>query len=109
MREQQPRPHLTRIFAAVPNMQAIRVISESGAAGGSRPARPRGETATVCVFVCATSASVIIIIIIIIIITNCARHGPSRAEDHAWARACGRGSGEATLIRVTDAVAERLP
>ena len=56
MREQQPSPHLTRIlvriFAAVPNMQAIRVICESGAAGGPRPARPRGETATVCVCVC---------------------------------------------------------
>ena len=49
--------HLTRIFAAVPNMQAIRVISESGAAAGPRPARPRGERATVCVCVRATSAA----------------------------------------------------
>ena len=68
MREQQPSPHLTRIFGAAPNMQAIRVISESGAAGGPRPAGPRGETATV--FVRAR-----------------ARHRPPRAEDHARARA----------------------
>ena len=79
MREQQPSPHLTRIFGAVPNMQAIRVICESGAAGGPRPARPRGETATVCV---------------------CAR---TRATSAVTADIC------CGTKHVTDAVAERLP
>ena len=51
MREEQPSPHLTRIFVAVPKKEAIRVVCESGAAGGPRPARPRGETATVRVCV----------------------------------------------------------
>ena len=95
MREQQPSPHLTRIlvriFAAVPNMQAIRVICESGAAGGPRPARPRGETATVCVCVRARDIG---------------RHGPRITHGRACVDAVAE---RARAIQVTDALAERLP
>ena len=61
-----------------------------GSGWRAAPARPRGETAPVCGWVGGWVG---------VRARDIGR--ATSAEDHARARACGRGSGEAALIRVT--------